>query len=231
MDSRFKVTLLSASPNPQTLAYLAMHSDYSENPESFTVMSEKRCGELVVDKCLKFGHWGVVEHPSLSVMVEGYPHFVMAQVTRHRLFSFDVQSMRYTGSRMTDTSIGIEELFYFPPTGRYATRDGSYTISLEDRANYFSVCQKSIDTYKALVANGVPGETARNVLSSGYRQHFVMSGNLRSWLHFLSVRGTSDVQLETRNLAGQVISIINDWCPEIGHWFVDKYFGKNKLAP
>lgn len=231
MDSRFKVTTLSATAKPQTLSYLAMHSDYSESPEVLTSMSESRCGEIVVDKCLKYGHWGVVEHPSLSVMVEGYPHFVMAQTTRHRLFSFDVQSMRYTGSRMTDTSLDIEDLFYFPPVGRYSTRDGSYTIEEEDRTNYFKVCRQSVDAYKTLVDRGVPGETARNVLSSGYRQHFVMTGNLRSWLHFLSVRGTSDVQLETRFMAGQVVEIVKEWCPEIGQWFIDKQFGKNKLAP
>ena len=59
-ETPFRVTAISATDAPQTLAYLALHTDYSSDYVTETEVSEEKCGEITVDRLLKGnrGHWG-----------------------------------------------------------------------------------------------------------------------------------------------------------------------------
>ena len=133
MDSRFRVVCLSATPNPQQCIYAAMHQDYSEgfvadDRESWP--DETRAGEICVKRLLagERGHYGPLEHPSISLNVGWFPHSVMQQARTHRVgVSFDVQSMRYTGDRIrraADGDLELEEVIYLRPVGDYSDRQG-----------------------------------------------------------------------------------------------------------
>ena len=107
MDERFRVEVISQTPNPQQVAYAAMHQDYAEEfvwqgKESFP--DEAEAGELVVKYLLKGnrGHYGPLEHPQIILNFGYFPHSTMQQVRTHRNVSFDVQSFRYTGKRIID---------------------------------------------------------------------------------------------------------------------------------
>ena len=71
----FKAVAVEGHAKPQTLVYMGLHADYSEDFFEGTTIGEQRAGELVVQRLLKGnkGHWGPLEHPSLSLMVRADP--------------------------------------------------------------------------------------------------------------------------------------------------------------
>ena len=90
----------------------------------------------------------------------------------------------------------------------------------------------AVTEYRALIQKGIAPEDARSVLP-GYalRQNFVVSFNLRSALHFLDLRSKSDAQAEIQNFSSQLLYHIEDWAPEIGHWYRENRYKKALLAP
>lgn len=69
-----KVETLRATHNPQNLCALAMHNDYSEkyigDEPNWLLKPEEECGKLLVDKCLKFGHFGVCYDKETEVLTK-----------------------------------------------------------------------------------------------------------------------------------------------------------------
>ena len=116
---RFRVDLISATPNPQQCVYAAMHQDYSEGfvaADRADWPDETRAGEICVKRLLagERGHYGPMEHAQIVLNVGWFPHSVMQQARTHRVgVSFDVQSMRYTGERIcraADGALDLEEV-------------------------------------------------------------------------------------------------------------------------
>ena len=117
---RFRIDVISATQNPQQVIWAAMHQDYSED---FVVdgrdrwPDETKAGELVIKHLLagNRGHYGPLEHPQITFNVGYFPHSMMQQVRTHRVgVSFDVQSFRYTGTRIIDVAKGdrdVEDVF------------------------------------------------------------------------------------------------------------------------
>ena len=119
--------------------------------------SEEGCGEIIIDNLLKGGrgHYGPLEHAQIVFNVGWFPHSTMQQIRTHRVgVSFDVQSFRYTGSRIAnlgemfqsmidrwandvehalygetdewcyDLAEKVESVFYLRPIGEYIDRQG-----------------------------------------------------------------------------------------------------------
>jgi thymidylate synthase (FAD) len=59
-----------------------------------------------------------------------------------------------------------------------------------------------------MVSSGVAKESARKVLPLNTPTRLYMSGTIRSWIHYLSVRCTEDTQLEHREVAEQIKGIL-----------------------
>ncbi len=98
MDPRFKVEVIASTPNPQQLAYAAMHQDYAEgfvNDHRDRWPTEEKAGDLLVKHLLQGnrGHYGPLEHPQIIFNFGYFPHSVMQQVRTHRNVSFDVQCL------------------------------------------------------------------------------------------------------------------------------------------
>jgi thymidylate synthase (FAD) len=74
-------------------------------------------------------------------------------------------------------------------------------------------------------------EHARGLIPFDFRQHFVMSCNLRSLLHFLDLRFKKDAQLEIQKLSEMMWAHTQDWVPEISAWYEKNRLGKARLAP
>jgi thymidylate synthase (FAD) len=238
LDPLFAVKTLAATPSPQTLIYRALHQDYSED----TVWDappppEDKCGGIAIRRLLdgKRGHWGPLEHPQISLNVCNFPHTVMQQARTHRISSFDVQSMRYTGNRVIDVANGsrtVEEVFYLRPVGNYSDREGTkYAYHAYQRAKDLELCLKFAHHYASRAIEGFSEEHARDLCPYAIRQHFVVSFNMRSLMHFLSVRGKLDAQLEIRAMADLMFQEFKDWAPEIAEWYEANLHQKALLAP
>lgn len=239
--NRFRVEVISRTPNPQQTIYAAMHQDYSESfviDERDSWPSEDKAGEVVIKRLLagERGHYGPLEHALIVFNVGYFPHSVMQQARTHRIgVSFDVQSMRYTGQRVVDAAAGLidlEDIFYLRPVGQYLDRQGKkYSYTNEARSKDLELCRQAALRYKELLDSGYAEEHARGILPFDYRQHFVVSFSLRSLMHFLDLRSKKDAQIEIQQLCDLMWPHFQDWTPAIANWYASTRLGKARLAP
>ncbi len=219
------------------MIYLALHTDYSEDLPRGTEHDEAKCGEIAVDRLLKGdrGHYGPLEHPSLTLAVKA-DHDTIMQLRTHRVgITFDVQSLRYTGNqfiKVADGDLAVDQVFWLRPPNKYFNRQGNkYTWTQdmvdEQKAQFLSAC---ID-YKRWRALGVNEEHARQCIPHGHFQCAQITANLRSWLHLLDMRWKADAQFEVRQLMEGVDLEIMKWVPEIHDWYTKNRRKKAKLAP
>ena len=238
---RFRVDLISATPNPQQCVYAAMHQDYSEDfvaGDRENWPDETRAGEICIKRLVAGdrGHFGPFEHALIMLNVGWFPHSVMQQARTHRVgVSFDVQSMRYTGERIcraADGALDLEEVFYLRPVGEYRARVGNkYTYTDEQRSIDLEHCQRSAERYRDLLRSGFSEEHARGILPFDYRQHFIASFSLRAFLHFMDLRAKQDAQLEIRKLCDLMWPHMVEWAPEFAAWYEKTRLHKARLAP
>ena len=238
---RFRVELISATPNPQQCVYAAMHQDYSEDfvaGDRENWPDETRAGEICIKRLVAGdrGHFGPFEHAQIMLNVGWFPHSVMQQARTHRVgVSFDVQSMRYTGERIcraADGELDLEEVFYLRPVGEYRARIGNkYAYTEEQRSIDLEHCQRSAERYRDLLHSGFSEEHARGILPFDYRQHFIASFSLRAFLHFMDLRAKQDAQLEIRQLCDLMWPHMEKWAPEFAAWYEKNRLHKARLAP
>tara|TARA_Y100000004_G_scaffold197424_1_gene272174 strand:- start:3131 stop:3856 length:726 start_codon:yes stop_codon:yes gene_type:complete len=238
-DPYFKVKVLDKTSTPQSLVWQAMHQDYSEK----YIFDEKplphsEAGDMVVKHLLKGGrgHYGPLEHPSITFAVGFFPHSVIQQARTHRIgTSWDVQSMRYTGKRVANYATDggdIESIFYLRPVGEYSNRQGKkYDYTDHMRKCDLIACMNAARRYAEAMEQGVSEEHARGVLPFDYRQHFVVTFNMRSLMHFLDLRAKADAQAEIGQMCQLMLPHFEDWAPEVCEWYVKNRWGKARLAP
>ena len=144
-------------------------------------------------------------------------------------------SFRYTGNQFIDVVEGkkdIEDVFYLRPVDYYTDRQGKkYYYSPEQRAADLEWCLEAAKRYKADFEGGMSEEHARGKVPFDYRQHFVVSFNLRSFLHFCDLRNKKDAQLEIQQLCEMMWPHFEAWVPAIAGWYEKSRLGKARLAP
>lgn len=161
------------------------------------------------------------------VMKAPYHNFVCNGVVVHN-------SMRYTGDRIVKCASGevdIEEVFYLRPIGHYVDRQGhKYHYDEEWRARDLTICFLGASQYAHDIEKGMSEEHARGKLPFDFRQHFVVSMNMRSLGHLLTIRGKRDAQLEIQQMCQLMLPHYEAWAPEIYSWFFTKQWQKGRLA-
>ena len=205
------------------------------------------------------GHYGPFEHPQIVLNCGWFPHSTMQQLRTHRHASFDVQSGRYTGKRIAalgkrifdiglsvfssaeeklfsydhDDSLKdyVESVFYLRPPGFYTNRQGKkyeYTDCLR-RRHLVKIAQAAVDYFDD-IENGLSEEHARGMIPFDVRQHWVVSCNMRSLIHLLSMRGKPDAQLECQQLCELILPHFKAWAPQIYDYFEKHEWKKGRLA-
>jgi thymidylate synthase (FAD) len=236
----FRVEVESKYENPNRTIYRALKQDYSSDfvMDLETPVFESKCGEIIVKNLLKGhrGHYGCIEHVGITFACGYFPHSVIQQARTHRInVSFDVQSFRYTSKGVLDVANGIkpiDHVFYFREPGFYTDRKGKkYTYSENQIKSDKQVCLEAAQRYATAIQNGLSEEHARDLLPFNYRQHFMVSFNLRSVLHFMDLRAKKDAQLEIQILCNMMWPHIKEWVPEIAEWYEQNRLGKARLAP
>lgn len=234
-----EVHLLNATENPEKLVCSAARNDYTTNGVATVpfegLMNSVEGSDLeskqeeLLKHLIKQGHWGVFEHPQATIELNGVTRVAMAQITRHRHFSFDIMSLRYVQIDGDD----VEGTFSVPKCvkeGEAISRtDGVSEIDPKAEELFIEAYEDSIESYRNLIDLGVPQEEARKVLPMGTKVNIVMSGNARAWLHLLNIRGKANVQREARDLSDQIFKELSDWMPETMELYDDQL--PMELAP
>ena len=239
LDKNLQVVRLQGYAIPEQVIYQAGKCDYSEIPiHEQKIPDHKKCGEWIVEQLLgnERGHYGPLEHPSITFSVSGYVHNVIVQARTHRVgVTFDVQSQRYTGKRVVkvaSSELRVEDVFYVRPAGFYTNRKGKkYEWTEEHRqrklGRIFSECEEYADYYN----QGMSEEHIRDYLPQAIRQNFVVSINLRSVLHLLDLRSKLDAQLEIQALCEQIAPELKLWSPNVWKYYEEKRLHKARLSP
>lgn len=239
IDPRFRVGALTWTPEAQTTIWRAMHTDYFEGSVlDCEAPEERKAGELVIKHLLagERGHYGPLEHPSITLATAGFPHSVMQQARTHRVgISFDVQSGRYTGQRIVaaaDGKLDLEDVFYLRPIGEYRDRQGKrYTYDSDWRERDLMEAMAAARIYKAKLDAGFAEEHARGGIPFDFRQNFVVSFSMRALMHFLDLRAKADAQPEIQALCDLMMKPFAIWAPDIAAWYEKTRLHRARLAP
>lgn len=144
-------------------------------------------------------------------------------------------SFRYTGSRIIDVAQGkrpIEEVFYLRPLGFYTDRQGKrYEYTAELRQQDLDWCLQGCHRYAERIEQGFSEEHARGLIPFDVRQHWVMSANVRSFMHLLDLRWKLDAQLEAQQLCELMWVHFKVWVPTIADWYEANRAKKARLSP
>lgn len=201
------VKLLAHTPNGIEVALTAIRTCYSHlNPsEIVETEGEKYFGQKAKDgkegseadrlirHIINSGHTSTMEHINYTFAIEGVSRSLLAQLTRHRHFSFSVQSQRYVKFGSGDKVQGFDAII--PITVRDKYDEGAHDVFM-DCLDYI---QKSYDKLRSL---GIPAEDARYLLPNAATCNLVLTGNLRSILEFYKKRGEgTHAQWEIKELA------------------------------
>ena len=142
------------------------------------------------------GHCSPLEHAFVTVeFVTGRD--VLAELTRHRLASFSVESQRYVLNDATGDISFIKPLFYIEPN--YQTKD--FTDKWYASRIWENSMKRAETDYICLVHEcNMPPEDARKVLPNSVATRIVMSCNIRELLHILDLRTSQRAYPEIREL-------------------------------
>ena len=146
-------------------------------------------------------HTSPFEHISATFELT-VPIFVARQIMRHRTFSFNELSRRYTSKAL--------KIYHPMEIKRQAVTNLQCSTDEEPeeldliQAMMLSSAEQDLALYAELISKGVARETARMVLPCSTYTTFWMTGNIHNWVKFIRLRDTDHVQLETR-LATQAI--------------------------
>ena len=246
-----EVRLLEATDDPEEVVCRAARNDYMEafNPDlSFEETMAGVEGETMAERkatlighLMDHGHFGPFEHPQATFAVEGMSRSCMAQLTRHRHVSFDVQSMRYVSFDEVDPDdVADGAMVVTPPSatdpdwvGRNQSTGRVDGETAERREAVFRrSVRRSVEDYQELLDLGMPPEDARFVLPIGTEVNVVMSMNARVLMHVADMRAAADAQWEIRRMTEELLDLAAEWCPvTFEHYEAEMRDRKNRLAP
>lgn len=246
-----RVRLLNATDDPEELICRGARNDYMSGWVAEQDFEEAMAGVEGDDieeqkanflaKLLQRGHYGPFEHPSATFAIEGMSRSCMAQLTRHRHASFDVQSMRYVAFDEVDPAdVEDGEMVVTPPSatdpdwiGRNQKNADVDEETVEKREELFQQSvRQSVEDYQELLELGMPPEDARFVLPIGTEVNVVVTLNPRSLMHIADMRAAADAQWEIRDLTEQLLDLAAAWCPHTFDYYeAEMKHRKNRLAP
>lgn len=164
--------------------------------------------------CIKHKHWSIFETASMQVEIET-TRAIAAQILRHRSFSFQEYSQRY--SSVGDLPpIGLPHL----RTQDLKNKQASHDDLDEETKRHLEIeidrlYKSSQDLYNYALSKGVAKECARSILPLGTPTRMYQSGTIRSFIHYIEVRAGIETQLEHRLIAQDIKRIFIEQLPTV----------------
>ena len=222
-QAKLKVILLRATPDPDELVALGARLCYARaDLDALQQKVESGDQRGFVERVMQRGHLSVTEHASFTFAVEGVSRALLAQLTRHRIASFSVQSQRY---------VRLDDFRYVTPPEIEAIPEAkaAFLASMEEDAQrYLDLAHKLEEGHTArLMAEGMPekqarakaskqaNEDARFVLPNACETKMVVTMNARSLMNFFQLRCCNRAQWEIRELAEKMFELVYPVAPHI----------------
>ena len=156
-----------------------------------------------IENLMKRGHESPLEFGEIMLDITT-SRDVLAEITRHRLASFAVESQRYVNESKDEGGIKfIRPLFYKPFDEVYNYRlhlGENRDIEYESSRKWEDAMELAEDAYDQMIAMGMKNQDARKVLPNSTACRIVMKCNLRELLHIYALRSSPAAYPEMREL-------------------------------
>ena len=201
-----RVKLLSFSPDAEKLTAMASKLCYS--PAHIDDIADDMTPEksaAFLKRIVDLGHLSTVEHASFTFGIEGVSRTLLAQLTRHRLASFSVQSQRYVS--YSESGFG----YIIPPAIRALGED-----AVREYEAQMNQMQRWYDGWRQRLGDGESAnEDARFVLPGACETRLMLTMNARELMHFFSLRCCNRAQWEIRGLAWRMLALTAEVAPAL----------------
>lgn len=154
-------------------------------------------------------HWSPFEMVSLTIEIKT-SRAIAAQILRHRSFSFQEFSQRYSAA----TEFEPFQIRVQSEKNRQSSTD-VMPLEEEDLNKITNHLIETAKLYDSLLEKGAAKESARMILPLCTQTTLYMSGTLRSWIHYLELRSKEDTQLEHREIAIDIKNELSNIFPNI----------------
>lgn len=174
--------------------------------------------DKLINYLIKHKHFSPLEMTSATIEVET-TRDIARQILRHRSFSFQELSQRYT-----DPTKDMDFVIREARMQDTKNRQNSLELDLTNEDDRFlasewvrkqqDVIRLAKETYTWAVNNGIAKEQARAVLPEGNMEsRLYVNGTIRSWIHYIEVRTDPSTQKEHRELAFEIAKVISEIFP------------------
>ncbi|MFY9191175.1 MAG: FAD-dependent thymidylate synthase [Lawsonella sp.] len=162
---------------------------------------------------LEVGHTSLLEHSSVTFYITGISRSCTHELIRHRHFSYSQLSQRY---------VDEDDFKVVPPP--VIAEDPELveifkTAAEENKLAYKRLLEKLEKKFaaepNALLRRKQVRQAARAVLPNATETRIVVTGNLRSWRHFIAMRATEYADVEIRRLAVECLRKLQKIAPTI----------------
>jgi len=200
--------LVSITPDAEKqIVYMARVSNPSNQANSET-------SPRLIKYLIKHKHWSPFEMASMQVEIDT-TRAIAAQILRHRSFSFQEFSQRYSSVDQLGT-VGLPHLRSQDLKNKQASHDDLDPEMVELMEKQIQqIYHSTFDYYEYLLSRGVAKECARSILPLGTPSRLYMSGSIRSWIHYIQIRAGVETQLEHRLIANAIKDIFEEQLPSV----------------
>ena len=213
--AKLQVKLLTHTPEPQKIMAAAAKLCYAR-ADIDTVMdglSPEKVDNFI-DMLAGLGHESPMEHMTFTFGIENVSRSLLAQITRHRMASFSVQSQRYVS----------EKDFEFVTPDQIAENEDAkalYLETMENIAKSYNALADMLrennikDGMEPKAAEKKAIEDARYVLPNACTTKMIVTMNARSLHNFFKLRCCNRAQWEIRELACQMLALVKEVAPNV----------------
>ena len=216
-----KVELLAYTPDADKIVAAAAKLCYAKS--DIDTLMDKLTPDMVetfLDMLSEIGHESPVEHASFTFGIEGVSRALLAQITRHRIASFSVQSQRYvdksgfdyiTPPEIADIPEALEEF------NRAMEEDAKHYASLKAilvkarKQRFLDEGKTEAEAQK--MAEKAANEDARFVLPNACDTRMIVTMNVRSLRNFFKLRCCARAQWEIREVAVEMLRLCKSVAP------------------
>ncbi|MDO5560069.1 MAG: FAD-dependent thymidylate synthase [Oscillospiraceae bacterium] len=210
-----KVTLISHTPQPEKIVAAAAKICYSDSSAAQLMDGlDDEKSQKFVEMLSSLGHESPIEHVTFTFGIEGVSRTFLAQITRHRLASYSVQSQRYVK----------QDNFVFITPPEIENNEECKKLFNDSMKSSLDAYNKLADLleqkhYDEFISSGIDEKTARSraekkaiedarfVLPNACETKMVVTMNARSLLNFFRMRCCLRAQWEIKAAADDMLKL------------------------
>ena len=196
-----RVELFRVTPDSEAVVAMAATLCYAGGDlDSLQTKIAQNDQSAFLRKVREMGHESVLEHVSFTFLIEGVSRALLAQLTRHRIASFSVQSQRYVS--------------YAKGFG-YVVPPAVQALGTQAVAEFEAQMAQMQAWYEGWQQRLGANEDARFVLPNACETRLLVTMNARELRHFFALRMCERAQWEIRALAGRMFALCYGHAPEL----------------